>query len=157
MGSDYDRYTGHPLFDRWILSLEDLVRGHGLVGRRLLDVGCGTGSSFLPFLEKGYEVTGCDGVAQMLDVARQRSRGEVRLELVRLPDLPHLGTFDLVMVLNDVCNYLLSAADLQATLIAAAANLRSGGLLLFDTNTLATFRGVFTQTHWRENHERCFV
>ena len=43
---------------------------HRLQGRRLLDVACGTGKSFIPMLERGWEVTACDISAAMVEVAR---------------------------------------------------------------------------------------
>ncbi len=47
MAPYYDRFTAHHDYDAWTRTLERLARGHGLHGRRLLDVGCGTGKSFL--------------------------------------------------------------------------------------------------------------
>jgi SAM-dependent methyltransferase len=44
----------------------------GLPGRRLLDVGIGTGISALPFREAGAEVLGLDPDARMAEVARAR-------------------------------------------------------------------------------------
>src|SRR5690349_6621722 len=37
----------------------------------ILDLGCGTGLSSLPFLERGWKVTGIDGTNAMLDRARE--------------------------------------------------------------------------------------
>ena len=44
-------------YPSWTATLERLAVRHGLAGRRLLDVGCGTGKSFLPFLARGYDVS----------------------------------------------------------------------------------------------------
>jgi len=38
---------------------------------RILDLGCGTGLSSLPFFKKGYEVTGIDGSRAMIERARK--------------------------------------------------------------------------------------
>ncbi|MDP9292961.1 MAG: methyltransferase domain-containing protein [Actinomycetota bacterium] len=56
----YDLLTAGYDHGRWLAALERLALEHGLAGRRLLDVACGTGSSFLPLLLAGYEVTACD-------------------------------------------------------------------------------------------------
>jgi hypothetical protein len=51
--------------------------------------------------------------------------------------------FDLVTCLDDALNYVLSEDELRASVAGMAANLRPGGLLLFDLNTVATYRGLF--------------
>jgi ubiquinone/menaquinone biosynthesis C-methylase UbiE len=66
----YDKFTRHHRHDVWLERLEALARTHGLSGRRVLDVGCGTGKSLLPLLRRGYDGAGCDVSADMLSVAR---------------------------------------------------------------------------------------
>ncbi|MCA9617654.1 MAG: class I SAM-dependent methyltransferase [Myxococcales bacterium] len=54
-------------------------------GRRVLDVGCGTGNLALACVAKGSLVVGIDGDAGMLEVARDKARDRAdRLELVEL-------------------------------------------------------------------------
>jgi SAM-dependent methyltransferase len=118
-----------------------------LSGRRALDAGCGTGKSFLPLLERGFEVTACDQSAAMLDVAaRKAGRRQVTLHHSDLRALDPIGEFDLITCLDDVANYLTEPEDLTAALSGLAQNLRPGGLLVFDANTLATYRDFFSAT-----------
>ena len=53
----YDLYTHDYGHDDWLANIEAIALEHGLSGRRLLDVGCGTGKSFVPMLALGYDVT----------------------------------------------------------------------------------------------------
>src|SRR4051812_33042335 len=69
----YDSYTSSYDHARWLGKLEAIVRDAGLRGHRLLDVACGTGKSFMPMLERGYEIVACDGSIAMVERARQRS------------------------------------------------------------------------------------
>ena len=40
-------------------------------GETVLDIGCGTGSSLLPFIEKGLQGTGLDPSPYMIDLAKK--------------------------------------------------------------------------------------
>src|SRR6266513_2660346 len=67
----YDLYTHDYEHDRWLANIEAIALGHGLTGHRLLDVGCGTGKSFMPMLARGYDVTACDISPAMVERARE--------------------------------------------------------------------------------------
>ena len=71
----YDEFTAGYDYDRWLDGLEALALEHGLRGRSLLDVACGTGKSFMPMLARGYEVTACDLSPAMVELAREGARG----------------------------------------------------------------------------------
>jgi SAM-dependent methyltransferase len=145
----YDTYSAHAAYPQWIRRLEALARDHGLAGDTVLDAACGTGASFLPLLELGYRVTAFDGSARMLDQARRKAGAEVELHCLDVTRLPVLGPFGLITWLNDGCNCLLESADLERAFLSLAANLADQGLLVFDANTLATYKGVFAARHVR--------
>jgi ubiquinone/menaquinone biosynthesis C-methylase UbiE len=142
----YDLLTAGYDHPTWLDSLESLASDHGLSGRRLLDVGCGTGKSFLPMLARGYEVTACDVSPAMVELARSKLDGtDARADLfvADMRELPPLAEADLITCLDDAVNYLLSADDLSAALASMARALSPGGLLVFDVNTLTTYRSSF--------------
>ena len=139
----YDVFTAHHDYDAWTATLERLAQAAGLRGRRMLDVACGTGKSFLPFLARGYEVTACDVSSRMLAIAAAKAGDRARLECHDMRRLPVLGSFDLVTCLDDAVNYLLSPAELEATLAGIARNLAPDGVVVFDANALSTYRGFF--------------
>ena len=138
----YDDFTAHHDYEGWTALIERLGREHGLAGDRLLDVGCGTGNSFLPFLARGYRVTACDISPRMLARARAKCLGRARLSVADLRALPRLGSFDLVLAIDDVLN-CLPAADLPAAFRGLAANVAADGVLVFDVNTELTYRTFF--------------
>ena len=57
-------------------------------GERVLDIGCGTGISLEPLLEKGLNLTGIDPSLYLLDLAAQRLGEKVDLHRGVAEDLP---------------------------------------------------------------------
>jgi SAM-dependent methyltransferase len=139
----YDDFTAHHDYETWTTTLEGLARECGLRGRRLLDVACGTGKSFLPYLDRGYEVCGCDISPAMLEAASAKAGDRARLEVCDMRDLPRLGSFDFVCCIDDAVNYLLAYDELVAAFTGFARNLAPGGVVLFDVNSVATYRTFF--------------
>jgi SAM-dependent methyltransferase len=143
----YDIYTAHFETEEWIADLLIELERYGLRGNRLLDVGCGTGESFLPMLARGWQVTGCDISPAMLERARSKAGEEAQLSVADMRELPVFGEFDLVWALDDAVNYLLSGEELEAALGGMRGNLVASGLVMFDLNTLLTYRTTFAERH----------
>jgi SAM-dependent methyltransferase len=145
----YDAFTSGSNYDRWTEIVLEHAQRHGLRGRALLDVACGTGNSFLPFLRRGFTVVGCDASAAMLAEAALKAP-QARLVLADMRDLPPLGRFDLVTCFDDSLNYLASESDLAAAFTSIAANLAPDGLALLDLNSLGAYRTTFARHHVKE-------
>jgi SAM-dependent methyltransferase len=153
----YDDFTAHHDYQLWLGNLLPKARHHGLRGHRLLDVGCGTGKSFLPMLERGWEVTACDISPSMLARARAKAGESVQLSVADMRKLPDFGEFDLVWALDDAVNYLLSGKEMEEALSGMKANLAPDGLLMFDVNTLQTYRTFFAEEQRVERGERRLI
>ncbi|HEX4806922.1 MAG TPA: methyltransferase domain-containing protein [Conexibacter sp.] len=140
----YDDFTDGYDHDAWIDGLERIARDHGANGPRVLDVACGTGKSFAPLIARGYDVWACDISPAMVERARRCSGVDSdRVLVADMRALPELGAFELVTCLDDAVNYLLTEADLEAAFASVARVLAPGGVYVFDTNTLATYRAGF--------------
>src|SRR3954470_23154480 len=139
----YDLYTHDYAHEDLLGEIEAIALEHGLGGWRLLDVGCGTGKSFVPSLARGYEVTACDISPAMVERAREVGDADVFVADAR--ELPAVGPFDLSIALDDALNYLLSDEEVTLAFEGVARNLRPGGLFVFDLNTLLTYRQFFTR------------
>lgn len=139
----YDAFTAHHDYATWTAGLLGLARAHGLAGDRCLDVGCGTGKSLLPLIEAGWSGVGCDASGGMLAQASPLLGGLAPLHRLDARRLPRLGSFDLVWALDDVANYMLDPDELLALVRGMAANLAPRGVLLFDANTLWSYRTFF--------------
>jgi SAM-dependent methyltransferase len=157
MAPVYDDFTAHHDYEGWLTDLVAVLEEKGLRGKRLLDVGCGTGKSFMPMLRHGWEVTACDISSAMLELAREKAGEAVRLEVADMLELPRFGEFDLIWALDDAINYLLSGEELEWALAGMRANLAPTGLLLFDVNELLAYRTFFAETEVVERGGRRLV
>jgi ubiquinone/menaquinone biosynthesis C-methylase UbiE len=85
--ASYDRIR--PVDENWWNAFELVVREADLGGRRVLDLGCGTGRFAAALAERGIaRVWGVDASPEMLAVAREKLPASVGLKHGRAEDLP---------------------------------------------------------------------
>jgi hypothetical protein len=72
-------------------------------------------------------------------------------------ELPVFGEFDLVWSLEDAVNYLLSTEELEWALIGMRANMAPHAILMFDVNTLRTYRTFFAEEATVEKEGRRLI
>jgi SAM-dependent methyltransferase len=147
----YDEWNSQNDYEMWLgdVLLPEMEK-HGLCKGWALDVGCGTGRAFAPLLARGWHLVGCDIAPRMLAEAARKFGPQVQLlnldarqlpPISPSPDLPVEGNFQLILLLNDVVNYLIEDGDLERLFSGVKRNLsRDRGLVVFDANTLAQFR-----------------
>jgi ubiquinone/menaquinone biosynthesis C-methylase UbiE len=124
----YDAFTAGIDYDAWLTEVERVARRHGLRGRRVLDIACGTGKSFMPLLERGYAVTACDCSPEMVRRALAKAP-EAVVVMADMRALPDLGRYDLVTCLEDAFNCQLHTDDLRGALAGIARSLGAGGVV----------------------------
>lgn len=136
-----DLIFSHPLLasvydpldpDRGDLDVYAAIAGE-FGARRVLDVGCGTGSFAVLLAGRGVEVTGVDPAAASLAVARGKPCAErVRWVHGDARDLPPMAV-DLATMTGNVAQAIVAPADWDATLAGIGTALRPGGHLVFET------------------------
>lgn len=134
----YDAVHRAKPYDEECALIERLVSAHGSSGgRRVLDLGCGTGGHALALARRGYQVTGVDTSSAMLRQAEQKASalsGASRPRFVE-GDMQHLALpdrFDVCVMMYAVLGYQLENDAALRTLAAARQHLDPGGLVLGD-------------------------
>jgi len=135
------------MYDQLDTHRGDLVVYEGIVrelgARRVLDIGCGTGSFALLLAGAGLEVTAVDPARASLDVARGKPGSEgVRWILGDATTLPPLEV-DLATMTGNVAQAIAAEESWRATLLGIYEALRPGGSLVFETRNPA-------REAWRE-------
>lgn len=139
--SVYDALMNDAPYDEW----EKLLRREAEPGA-LLDIGCGTGELAVRFATAGYAVTGVDLSDDMLAIAAAKADEagvtipfyEQDMAALHVP-----GLFDTAVIFCDSLNYLGSEQAVQDTFRAVWAQLRDGGVFLFDVHSTYKVNDVF--------------
>lgn len=109
------------------------------LGRRILDLGCGTGASFQWLSRYGYMMTGVDNSQEMLDVARQsldKPGLSFKWQERDIRELDEsIGTMDMALAL-DVMNEMDTLRDLETVFKGVNRALGSNKLFIFDMYTI---------------------
>ena len=115
--------------------LEAVLTAHGIAGKSLLDIGCGTGRHALELVKRGYRVTGVDPSREMLAfLSAEAARAKLPVATVA-GDLRRLnveGTFDAAYCVMDTFRFLLTNEEVLAHLRAVAQRLNPGGVYVTD-------------------------
>ena len=110
-------------------------------GRRLLDLGCGTGNLTALLAERGFDVIGLDASSEMLSIAANKS-SKVRWICQDMTKAELGEEVDAVISTLDSINHLESAEEIAACFAGAAANLKRGGAFVIDVNTIYKHREI---------------
>jgi ubiquinone/menaquinone biosynthesis C-methylase UbiE len=141
---DFGRIAGRydelrPADEAWQLAVEALVREGDLAGRRVLDVGCGTGRLCAALEALGSRTAGVDASAEMLAVARSRLPEGTVLEQANAESLP-FGDASFDRVTMQLSVHLL---DRPAAFAETVRVLVPGGRIAICTFDPASFERFF--------------
>lgn len=110
-------------------------------GKRLLDMGCGTGNLTVRLKKAGFDVVGLDGSSEMLSMAAAKDP-EI-LWVCQDMTKANLGEeFDAVISTLDSINHLGSKDEIERCFRRVNKNLKTGGAFAFDMNTIYKHREI---------------
>ena len=100
---------------------------------RVLDVCCGSGHVTADLVKRGFQVTGVDSSAALIEIARK----QLPLTDLRVQDVRQLeveGPYAGALSTFDSLNHILTLEDLHAVFSGVYRALGAGGLFVFDMN-----------------------
>ena len=107
--------------------------------KRLLDIGCGTGTLSMMFAQGGYDVSGVDLSEEMLAIAQSRAEQmgmHIPFYAMSMDALEGFDGLDVAVIPIDSINYVTDEEAVKRTLEKVYAALRPGGQLFFDVHSL---------------------
>ena len=111
--------------------LEALIKKHKIKGKKILEVGSGTGNHAVHLEKKGFDIIGVDLNKEMLAVARKKSK-KIKFFQGDMHSFNIKGEFDIILCLFSTMHYNTNISDLKKTLKNFYKHLKKGGLLVFD-------------------------
>lgn len=129
----YDAIQSEWDYDRDVDFVRSQVDRHDASGRRLLEIGCGTGEHARRFERAGFDVTGVDPFEGMLDRARSKCGADFRRDA--LPDLDVDGPYDVVVAIRGVINHL-QPEELEPAIESLEGVIETDGVIVFDNSNL---------------------
>jgi SAM-dependent methyltransferase len=137
----YDRGLGQLFFDGVRPVLDRLDREYPSMGRRHLDLACGTGLVVRYFRGKGFASIGLDASLPMLDHARRRGD---QVFAADFRDFALRRSFDRITCLYDSLNHMMDEDDLAGIFRAVRSAMGRESLFWFDLNHPSSYAGVWS-------------
>ena len=152
--SVYDLFMDNVPYEEWCAFLCKILAQHGITDGPVLDLGCGTGKMTRPMSEQGYDLTGIDNAAEMLQIAAMEP-GEVPI-LYLLQDMQDLELDGCVRAVYSVCdcvNYVLDEEELQQAFSRVHEYLEEDGVFIFDVNTSYKYTKLLAENTFAESRD----
>ena len=153
----YDMFMDNVPYEEWSRYLICLLKEYGIEDGLVADLGCGTGKITRLLSDAGYDMIGVDNAAEMLEIAREIQEDEERDDIwYLLQDMRELelsGEVNAMVSICDSMNYILEEEDLKEVFLRVKEYLQTGGIFIFDMNTLHKYRDMIGETTIAENRD----
>lgn len=152
--SVYDLFMDNVPYEEWCAFLCKILAQHGITDGPVLDLGCGTGKMTRLMSEQGYDMTGIDNAAEMLQIAAMEP-GEVPILylLQYMQDLELDGCVRAVYSVCDCVNYVLDEEELQQAFSRVHEYLEEDGVFIFDVNTSYKYTKLLAENTFAESRD----
>ncbi len=136
----YDRLTENIDYEALCAYYDRMILLHGGKKGILLDLGCGTGNVSVGMSRSGYDVIAVDISSDMLSEAVSKPHDGIEYLCQDMCALDMYGTNDVTVCALDGINHLNGESKLSDCFESVSLFLETGGVFLFDLNTLKKHR-----------------
>lgn len=152
--SVYDLFMDNVPYEEWCAFLCKILAQHGITDGPVLDLGCGTGKMTRLMSEQGYDMTGIDNAAEMLQIAAMEPSEVPILYLLQdMQDLELDGCVRAVYSVCDCVNYVLDEEKLQQAFSRVHEYLEEDGAFIFDVNTSYKYTKLLAENTFAESRD----
>lgn len=153
----YDKLSYDIPYEFYAENIKKLVKKHGIKTDRMLELACGSGMFTKYFFDDFKQIDALDLSKEMLEVFDAKFiRNDVNLFHEDMTKFTNEGAYDLIVILLDSINYIKDIEDLKNLLINSYKNLKDGGLLIFDLNSIYKMQEIFGNESYIYEYEDIF-
>lgn len=153
--SVYDELMTDIPYDTYVEFLA--LAADGLAGKRILDIGCGTGLLSVKLAKVGGDVTGVDISPAMLHMASERANAlslPIAFHEQPMQQLEGFSGFDVAVIAIDSLNYVTEYGEVVQTISRIYDSLAVGGVLLFDVHSTFKTDVIFMESPFTFDNNR---
>lgn len=152
----YDNFMDNIPYDKWTDYVIQLLKEYGIDQGLIVDLGCGTGNVTMNLAKASYDMIGLDNSIDMLDIAREKAEDNQLSILYLCQDMRELELYGTVKAAVSICdsmNYILELEDLVHIIRLVNNYLDSGGIFIFDLNTIYKYETLLADHTIAEDRE----
>lgn len=156
----YDQVMADVPYGMWMDYIASVWSRFSFSPTSVLDLACGTGNMSLLLAQKGLQVTGVDGSATMLEIARKKFSDEGLYADFAEADMRSFNLkepVDAAICVFDSLNYLIEPEDVKAAFRCVHRALKLGGMFVFDVNTPQRLAMIRKEVHLFEGSDHFLI
>ncbi|MDV3769043.1 hypothetical protein CMU26_05750 [Elizabethkingia anophelis] len=150
-------------FSKESIFLQKIFERHNIMKKKILDIGCGTGSHLNILTNLGFSGTGIDLNTNMIEYAKKKYP-HLNFQIKNMKNIDYINEFDAIICLCTTFCYNTTNEDVVTTLKAFNKALKKGGLLIIETFNPITFLGkkkfinkIDESDDYKKFNLKCFV
>lgn len=127
-----------------------------LIGKKGLDLACGSGEMTIRLKKDGYDIVGADYSAEMLNEAVIKARKNRLIIPYVLCDLNNLSIenkYDFAVSVCDGFNYIASESHMEDAFKTVRAALNGGGVFIFDISSENKLKNIVADNLFYEDND----